>query len=820
MATRYWVGGSGTWDTSSTTHWSASTGGAAGASAPVAGDTVFFDSSSSSGSYAVTCTSTISRTAATTINGPASGTLTFTLGAAFSSSGALTIGNTAQLVVFDTSTSNYTVGSGNLTIGSGGTLTCNGSTINCAITSIFGTMNAGSSTFQGTGTLTIGSGSGGILNAGSSTMSVGTATTGITFNIFSGGTLNGGTASISTTSTFSVAGSIATGSHSISCKVFSVTSTGTVSAGGSITCTLASTTALSVSGGLNGVGTITCNGTNANITISGTGSLSAVTSVSTLGTVSLSGSLTANSSTISSGGLFAVLNGGLLTGGSSNITCGGFSLSTGGTVSAGTSTITTTKNFIGNGGTYYAVVFSPATTTSASLTGNNTFTNLTVTGNTLTATSSGTPYGVLLASGSSQTVTGTFRITSGTNITYRTFVGISPNQTNIPATGATLNCAAVSLTNADFYGVTLTGAAAPASGTNLGNIGSNTGITFSSSKTVYWNLAGTQPWSATAWATSSGGTPALANYPLAQDNVVFDDAGAAGTVQLYTSYFVSSLSLSGRTTAITINNALSGSRLYVGGNLIALGSIANISSDIYAINSTNKNVSGTSPNLSFNLFNQSSLTLQSNLTVGIFSPSIGSVSTNLNGFTLTGDMSGVNWGGALTFNGGTLVANTGGLQPDPTSTFVSGTSQGTIRFTGSSSGFLYGNGINYDCTIEYALTGALDFTIYNSATINNITNSTIAGYVIFSSGNTYTFNNFNLKGSPFLTLYIISDVTGNQFTLLKTSGAVSSNYLSIQDSIATGGAVWYAGNNSVDLGNNSGWLFKSFSSGAMALFLP
>jgi hypothetical protein len=49
---------------------------------------------------------------------------------------------------------------------------------------------------------------------------------------------------------------------------------------------------------------------------------------------------------------------------------------------------------------------------------------------------------------------------------------------------------------------------------------------------VYWNLAGSQNWSATGWASTSGGSPALSNFPLAQDTAVFDNAGAAGTVTL------------------------------------------------------------------------------------------------------------------------------------------------------------------------------------------------------------------------------------------------------------------------------------------------
>jgi hypothetical protein len=55
MADRYWVGGTGTWNTSSTTNWSTSSGGSSGASVPTASDNVFFDSNSGSG-FTVTVT--------------------------------------------------------------------------------------------------------------------------------------------------------------------------------------------------------------------------------------------------------------------------------------------------------------------------------------------------------------------------------------------------------------------------------------------------------------------------------------------------------------------------------------------------------------------------------------------------------------------------------------------------------------------------------------------------------------------------------------------------------------------------------------------
>lgn len=55
MANRFWVGGAGTWDATSTTHWSATTGGGAGASAPTSSDAAIFDALSDAGAgYTVT----------------------------------------------------------------------------------------------------------------------------------------------------------------------------------------------------------------------------------------------------------------------------------------------------------------------------------------------------------------------------------------------------------------------------------------------------------------------------------------------------------------------------------------------------------------------------------------------------------------------------------------------------------------------------------------------------------------------------------------------------------------------------------------------
>ncbi|NBR62681.1 MAG: hypothetical protein EBT86_13880, partial [Actinobacteria bacterium] len=75
--TRYWVGGTGTWDASTTTNWSTSSGGAGGASVPTSLDAVVFNSASNATAYTVTCTATQLRCASLTMAGPLVGNVTW-----------------------------------------------------------------------------------------------------------------------------------------------------------------------------------------------------------------------------------------------------------------------------------------------------------------------------------------------------------------------------------------------------------------------------------------------------------------------------------------------------------------------------------------------------------------------------------------------------------------------------------------------------------------------------------------------------------------------------------------------------------------------
>jgi hypothetical protein len=114
--------------------------------------------------------------------------------------------------------------------------------------------------------------------------------------------------------------------------------------------------------------------------------------------------------------------------------------------------------------------------------------------------------------------------------------------------------------------------------------------------------------------------------------------------------------------------------------------------------------------------------------------------------------------------------------------------------------------------------GAGALTITDSNTFSNITNTVQPASVLFTAGTTNTCTQFNLNGTAG-NLITLGSVTAASHTLSKANGVVSSNYLSISRSTATGGAVWSAGATSTDGGNNTGWSFGVAPSGVTGQFM-
>ena len=168
----------------------------------------------------------------------------------------------------------------------------------------------------------------------------------------------------------------------------------------------------------------------------------------------------------------------------------------------------------------------------------------------------------------------------------------------------------------------------------------------------------------------------------------------------------------------------------------------------------------------------------------------------------------------LTFNGGTLICSLGGANSftnhAPTGfTTTAGTGTGTITLTSTLAKTFNGAGSTFNCTLNQGGSGAL--TVTGSNTFSNITNtrkSVSAASILFTAGTTNTFTDWNASGESTRLLTIGSDIAASH-TLSKASGTVSADFLSISRSTATGGAGWYAGANSTNGGNNSGWIFTA-----------
>ena len=242
-----------------------------------------------------------------------------------------------------------------------------------------------------------------------------------------------------------------------------------------------------------------------------------------------------------------------------------FTTATNLTFSAGTSNITcsaTSAAFSGGAQTFYNVTFSSTSTGTTTITGANTF-------NVLTQNAIASAGLRTIALANNQTIE-TLTMGSPASAVTRFFVRSDVIGTQRTLTVATLTA----ISDIDFRDIVAAGASAasPWTGTRLGDCKNNSNITFTAAATKYWSTASgaSASWSGTAWATSSGGVPALNNFPLAQDTCIIDDAGATtgdglrtgNTVTIDTLWNMGTLDFSGRTAAFNWTQGNSDPSLY------------------------------------------------------------------------------------------------------------------------------------------------------------------------------------------------------------------------------------------------------------------
>lgn len=106
------------------------------------------------------------------------------------------------------------------------------------------------------------------------------------------------------------------------------------------------------------------------------------------------------------------------------------------------------------------------------------------------------------------------------------------------------------------------------------------------------------------------------------------------------------------------------------------------------------------------------------------------------------------------------------------------------------------NGVNYVAVYEYT----------GGDASNNI--SIYYEPASYASGNYATYNgSWTADSSKDLSGLDITGSIDGAHTLSKSSGTVDSDYLSLTNSVATGGATWYAGSHSTNVSGNTGWIF-------------
>lgn len=204
------------------------------------------------------------------------------------------------------------------------------------------------------------------------------------------------------------------------------------------------------------------------------------------------------------------------------------------------------------------------------------------------------------------------------------------------------------------------------------------------------------------------------------------------------------------------------------------------------------------------------VTLLDNLTMlGLFGFS--RTNFNANGFNVTASSVASNNNNSRTFTMGSgtfTISGTGDIWDFGGSNFTVNSNTSTILLTDTSSSaktFIGAGGKVYNnLTVTAGGSGILTFesnTTFNIFTINP------PKTVRFTSGDTFNFTSFLATGLSGNIITITSTTNGSIHTLSKTSGTVSSDWLSLRDSNATGGAVWQAGRNSINVSNNRGWIF-------------
>jgi hypothetical protein len=805
MADRYWVGGSGSWN--STTKWSTTSGGSSGASVPTASDNAIFDAASATAHYIVTVTDNATCANLTFTPEPADGYTQFAVGLNFVIAGTFSTSGTQgnRRAWFVSSTYGLTR---DMQIATIGTVT-DVDFRNIRVTGTGGTL---------TGTR-IGDRGGNVGITFSTPKTVYRIGIGNwsddQWSDTSGGSPN--------TDFFPLAQDTAVFDESTTAGTHTMNSalpyTGAVDMSARTSAlTLALSNTQTIYGNwtfgsgitISGNFTLTFSGRNTQVITSAGKTFVGVIEINSFGgTVELADALNSgNTLTVTNGTFdtkgYNVTANALLSDntnvreiklGASTVTLSGpspilFTFSINMTLDAGTSSIVntgSTTSFSGGGQIFYDVSFTAISSTTHTITGANTFNSLSI-----TAPSSAGLRQVTFSG--DQTITGTLTAAGATAI-RRVMLSSSAVGTTRTLTAGTL-----SADDCDFRDITIAGTAAGGSPTRAGDCGGNSGVTFPAPKTVYWNLAGTQNWSATAWATTSGGTPALDNFPLAQDTCIFDDTGSAGTIQ-FQRFNIGTIDASARTSAMTLSyNAVS----FIYGNYTLGSGVTTTNGNGHTFSGRGtQTITSAGVSLSCSMTIDCStgtvqladaIELASTSTLTLVSGTFDAVSYNVT----TGVFSAVSAvsGSALKMGSGTwTLSGTGSVWNGVAATLYKGTADILLSNTSTTARNFLGSNLSYNKLTIGGATGTSTLTITGNNTFTELASTKTVAHTIALGTSTLTLGKWSVTGTAGNVVTLTGTGTSHILAGACTDGI---DYLAMGSIgfAATSPAEFYAGANS------------------------
>jgi len=358
-----------------------------------------------------------------------------------------------------------------------------------------------------------------------------------------------------------------------------------------------------------------------------------------------------------------------------------------------------------------------------------------------------------------------------------------------------LQSASTACNSANFQCIAASGAAV--SGTRVGDLGSNSGITFSSRATVYRIATGAYGL-ASGWSTSSGGS-ADTNVPLPQDTAVFDALTPSGTITIAagingpsTTSYVAGFSASAYTGTIS-----SSAVLQTADDQITFGA-------------------GVTVSLSSSL-TCTAATAQVAVPTGAIR--LVCVGASINAATTFTTLSAT---GAVATNDYAITAN---LTLSAAASITCGTSAVTLTGLSAAAGAtISGSSATFttsgSCTLTLNggtlpnLTVASATTVPTSATITALTFT--SGSLSIASGTTFTATSFASPSPSASPPVLKCTTTGGTFTLA-TSGAKLLQNMSLQG-VGTSGVTYWNALNCVNNGYNSTYILFNNNSGAAAFF--